>query len=291
MSSTLLFDFMNSDDFELGHDLFVRDVKTLSSLSKQNYPPGPPSDCDSEGNFAVSAQTLTEARKKKRKRGRRPFRAGQLYDAHPNSPRENSKKRQEYALQEPTEPKDIRVGDDYQVDESCIPEYTEYSWEHGDSILESPQENPAAKNDLTNFLNWAKKQFLQPGMVTMAYLPSARVTLASTPPSQDSADSKKWEPVLHYAQRYCVIVSYKESSGGSSDMVTVYDGESHHLVSTNLCSILIPPLTASNVTAEQTNDSAADFSPSDGMRSVSLTDIWNTCISPEQYISDICSVR
>jgi len=292
---------ISEDDYELCHEMFVKDNSTLAGLSRQKHPPGPAMS-QSDGYSSASSSssrssTVSHSRSHRRRRNRRSHEHYNVDTGPTEHHRKatNEQRTSEYILQESYFEKEIRVGSEYQVDECNIPNAVPGGVTPAQESSQSSSQ-PERKNDpeqFETFLIWGKKQFLQPGMVTMAYVPTAKISLAPkiAPTSSSSEISSNTvvnlEPVLHHAQRYVAIVSYQESSiigsDDGEDRVVVFDGISHHIVSTALCSIVCPPLVAPLPPGN------ADVTvPRDEMKVINLIDIWDTSNDPEAYVNDLC---
>lgn len=166
------------------------------------------------------------------------------------------------------------------------------------------EEQPNRKSDFVMFEKWGRRELLQPGMVTMAVLPSCKVALSTAIPSTASASvsdpSSDVEPVMHYAQRYCVVISFLEATtvaAGTtqpdvgtgdtcSDKVVVFDGMSHHVVECSSCSLIIPPLitSPSSVTPLDSN------SHQNEIKEINMEEIWHENILPEEIVSNLSQV-
>jgi hypothetical protein len=299
------------DDYELCHDMFVRDITSLACISGQKNPPGPSLQSlqgagHQEGYSSASSASSSQERRKRRhvKSGR-----SQLDCRDSNTPTEHRKttkaaveqKMSEYILQESFESKEIREGDEYQVCAANIPAAVAYVVPPSPSTpiaAPTPElESKATHEDkLSEFLKWGKKQFLQPGMVTLSYLPTAKVALASKDAATASGSgsgssvSMSLEPVLHYAQRYCVVVSPFPSTsadccGGDAEGVVVYDGMAHHVVRADLCCLMNPPMMSLPLTGN--SDRPA---PPNEMKMINLAEIYDEHADPRKYVLDLCSV-
>lgn len=164
------------------------------------------------------------------------------------------------------------------------------------------------QQECIDFVRWGKAQFLQPGMITLALVPTAKVVLAtasssatgdygSTVAGSSQQQMPGLEPVLHHAQRYCVVVSSSPntpSASSGSDRVVVFDGVSHHVVTSDLCSIICPPLVATPPHSTQTQSreisSSLASSSEIEMKMLCLWEIWKESDDPRQVVLDLCHV-
>lgn len=273
--------------------MFVKDENSESGLRRQKHPPGPVVEgYSSEDSVKQSSQ---QRRKNKKSQDK-----GETSDAGPTEHHKTislGHKTAEYILQESYDEKEIREGEEYQVDEINIPEATPYVDSPAQEINSMTgvkgKVNAHDYENMENFLRWAKRQFLQPGMVAMAYVSTAKVVLASNyiAPSSSSAintsdDGINLEPVLHYAQRYVVVMTYLESlSEEDFDTVVVFDGITHHKVKVNLCTI-IRPILVSNLKTLNVGDESCD-----AVKCIDLVEIWVDNIDPKCRVLDLCKVR
>ena len=218
----------------------------------------------------------------------------------------------EYILQESYDAKEIREGDEYQVNVANIPvaqpfNVASHSVHKEDTPSLLTTLSPTEEGEYADFFNWGTKQLLQPGMVTLAFVPSAKVGLATPLASANvpvgkqhqHQQNQQMEPVLHHVQRYCVVVTQMFSPTSTSpsegaDRLLVFDGISHHVVTTNLCSLINPPLMAKPAPVSSNTATASSSerrpTPANEMRMINLVEIWSESKKPREVVSLLCKV-